>query len=367
LSRQSGHEAGPPVPSDPTDPWAQVPSEYLTFDIEEPVDGEPRRALREWLQARLGARLRGLTRRTGGGGGYKSTIYFADTDIGPLVVRVPRQGTGWSARAVGCPEYHCIAGAYAIAHLAALGQPVPELLHLERSGHALGAPLAVYRRVAGLHMNDYSQQWRQWPYPEDQWGEFLRACHSLRPARGAGPVNDDGAGWCASWPEYISRLLAARTGEYAALLPPEFLPRWQALLARYEPLLEACPIRLLHMESCGFCNVVLDSASDRIKCVLDFEDVQAGDPLFELVTMAWYLGRRGIADHGGRTCFNWRRFYRGYGPVDWRHPLVPLYRTIIMLEKLWRPDKHRRARRLAGLLRLAERRGLTYQLDRIDE
>jgi len=355
LSRQSGHEAGQTTPSDLTDPWTQVPSEYLNFDAEEPVSGEPRRALGEWLRARLSARLRGLTSRTGGGG-YKSTIYFADTNTGPLVVRVPKPGTGWNARAVGCPEYHCIAGAYAIRYLAELGQPVPKLLVVENDYAILGAPFAVFHHVAGLHMTDYSEHWTSWPYPEQQWGEFLRACHSIQPERGTGPVDDDGRGWCSSWSDYVRLLLRARVAEHAPLLPADFGARWERLLEHYSPLLDARPVRLLHMESNGYCNLILDPTTHCIKAVLDFEEVTAGDPLFELAIMAWYLGRHGIADHGSHTCFRWRRFYMGYGRVDWRHPLVPLYRMLILLEKLWRQDKRQRARGLVALLRRAERK-----------
>lgn len=341
---------------DSGNPWAHVPNEQLTSDVEEPVGDALRAALAKWLGTRLGVSLRSLTRRVGGGGGYKSRIYFAQTDGGCLVVRVPKRGTGWSAPSIGCPEYRCLIGAYAIARLSALGQPVPEVLALERRGKVLGAPFAVLRRVRGVHMTDYSEQWTDWPYPEEQWGEFLRACHSTEPVRGTGPVDDEGIGWCSSWSEYICRLLLARAQEYGDLLPPDFAPRWQAVLEDYKPWLDARPVRLLQMESNGYCNLILDPAAHRIKCVLDFEDVQAGDPLFELVVMAWYLGRRGIADHGGRTCFKWQRFYRGYGPVGWRHPLVPVYRSIMLLEKLWREDREQRAQRLRVILRRMETR-----------
>ncbi len=203
-------------------------------------------------------------------------------------------------------------------------------------------------------MADYSEQWTSWPYPEDQWGAFLRACHSIEPVRGAGPVDDYGVGWCASWSEYLRRLFVARIAERPRLLPADFGPRWEKVLQHAAPLLDARPVRLLQMESNGYCNLILDWHTRRIEAVLDFEEVTGGDPLFELVIMAWYLGRRGIADHGARTCFNWRRFYRGYGRVDWRHPLVPLYRAAILLEKLWREDRAGRARRLEANLRRIE-------------
>ena len=226
--RPHGKAVARGVPSDPSDPWASVPNEELTFDVEEPVEGEPQPALSKWLGTRLGMSLRRLTRRVGGGGGYKSTIYFADTDVAPLAIRVPKPGTGWSAPSVGCPEYHCLAGAYAIRRLAALAQPVPEILGLERDSRVLGAPFAVFRRVAGVSMAEYSDHWTTWPYPEEQWGEFLRACHSIEPLRGAGPVDDEGVGWCASWGEYVSRLLLARVHEYSDCLPVDFGPRWRA-------------------------------------------------------------------------------------------------------------------------------------------
>ena len=338
----------------PIDPWANAPNEYLTVDIEAAVEDEPRPALARWLQSHLQTNLIQLTKRVGGGGGYKSELYFADTDIGALVVRVPHPGTGWSARLLGCPEYHCIAGAYAIAELKKLNQPVPELLAIERDATILGRPFAVLRRMPGVYMHDYCEAWSRWPYPEEEWGEFLRACHSIEPVRGAGPVDDDGVGCCASWREFISQLLAARAAEHAALLPADFAPRWQRLLIRYAPLLDARPVRLLQLESNGYCNLLLDPTSHRLNAVLDFEEVTAGDPFFELVTMAWYLGRRGLADHGGRTCFSWPRFSRAYGKVAWSHPLLPLYRTIILLEKLYR-EAAPRARRLRAILCREER------------
>ena len=337
------------------DPWVCGPSQQLTIDVEEPVEGELRMALGGWLASRLGMSLLGLTRRVAGGGGYKSDIYYADTDTGALVIRVPNSATGWSAPLVGCPEYHCVAGAYAIRRLTELDQPVPELLAVESDRVILGAPFAIFRRVAGVHMADYSERWTSWPYPEAQWGEFLRACHGIEPNRGAGPVDDAGIGWCISWSDYISRLLLARAHEYRHHLPADFASRWTALLEWLGPMLDSRPVRLLQMESAGYCNLILDPQTHRIKVVLDFEDVTAGDPLLELVMMAWYLGRRGIADHGGRTCFSWLAFYRGYGAVDWRHPLIPVYRTLMLLEKLWRPDRDQRVRRLLSILRTTQR------------
>ena len=336
------------------DPWAKVPNEYLTFDIEEPVEGQLRLALDDWLRRNMNLGLANLTRRVGGGDGFKSDLYFAQTDSGALVVRVPHPGTGWNARLLGCPEYHCIAGAYAIAELRKLNQPVPELLAIERDATILGRPFAVLRRVPGIYMHDYCEAWQRWPYPEEEWGAFLRACHSIEPVRGAGPLDDDGVGCCASWSEFVARLLAARAAEHTALLPADFVPRWQRLLIRYAPLLDARPVRLLQLESNGYCNLLLDPTSHRLNAVLDFEEVTAGDPLFELVTMAWYLGRRGLADHGGHTCFSWPRFYRSYGKVAWSHPLLPLYRTIILPEKLHRPDRLPRAQRLIAILRREE-------------
>lgn len=342
---------------DPHDAWADLPNGRLTLDAEEAFEGEPCASLGRWLKKKLDLSLLRLARRTGGGGGCKSTIYFAETDAGPLVVRVPHRGTGWSARLLGCPDYHCIAGAYAVNRLFASGQPVPELLAIEQDCKILGAPFAVFRRVAGIHLADYSEQWNKWPYPEEQWGEFLRACHSLEPVKGAGLVDDEGIGGCASWSEFISRLLLARAAEHSDLLPADFSARWRRLLEDCAALLDERPIGLLQMESNGYCNLILDPATHDIKAVLDFEEVTAGDPLFEFVTMAWHLGRRGLADHGGRTCFNWRRFYRGYGSaVDWNHPLVPLYRTVILLEKLWREDRRPRLGRLLRIVRQTESR-----------
>jgi aminoglycoside phosphotransferase (APT) family kinase protein len=342
------------------DPWARIPSEFLTVDEEKPVDGPQADVLRVWLRRRLGAGLRRLTQRVGGGGGHKSAVYFADTDSGPLVIRAPKRGTGWSAPLVGCSEYHSLAGLYAIGRLSQLGQPVPDVLALEQDCGVLGAPFAVFRRVPGLHMTDYCEQWTNWPYPEEQWGEFLSACHSVEPIRGAGPVNDGGVGWSSSWSDYISRLLSAYVRQYRGRLPADFGARWGVLLERLGPQLDARPVRLLQLESNGYCNLILDPTTHRINAVLDFEEVTAGDPLFELVVMAWYLGRRGIADHGGRTCFRWGRFYRTYGRVDWGHPLVPVYRAVILLEKLWRPDSDGRAKRLVAML---ERLAAAEELD----
>jgi aminoglycoside phosphotransferase (APT) family kinase protein len=342
------------APSGPGDPWARVPSDQITMDVEESVTGDPQTALASWLCSRLGRRLVRLTRRVGGGGGFKSTVYFAQTAEGSLVVRAPHRGTGWNARLIGCPDYHCVAGAYALGRLTALGQPVPELLALEPSPAVLGGPFAVFSRVAGVHLADYSEQWSVWPYPEEQWGEFLRACHSLQPVRGAGPVDDQGIGWSGSWSEYVSRLLLARTEEHADCLPPDFGARWRRLLERYAVLLDQRPVRLLQMESNGYCNLILDPVTHCIKAVIDFEEVTAGDPLFELVSMAWYLGRRGVSDHGEHTCFQWKRFSLGYGPVEWGHPLIPVYRTLMLLEKLWKPARHQRIRRLVRTLHQAE-------------
>lgn len=201
-------------------------------------------------------------------------------------------------------------------------------------------------------MADYSEDWAEWPYPEEQWGEFLRACHSIEPVHGAGPVDDEGIGLCTSWREYVGLVSAAHVTTNADCLPSGFAADWDSVLRHYAPLLDSRPVRLLHMESNGYCNLILDPDTHRIAAVLDFEEVLAGDPLFEIVSMAWYLGRRGIADHGGRTGFSWPRFLREYGAVEWDSPLVPIYRAVILLEKLWREDRQSRAR---GLLRIVRR------------
>ena len=197
-----------------SDPWSQIPNEQLQFDVEEPVCGPLLDSLAGWFRQALGKELTYLTRRVGGGGGFKSTIYFAVANGEEFAIRVPHRGTGWSARLIGAGEYHSIAGAYAATRLSALGQPVPKLVAMERDPALFGGPFAVWKRVRGVHMADYSEQWASWPYPEEQWGEFLRACHSIEPVHGTGPVDDEGIGLCASWAEYIRRISAAHMSIY---------------------------------------------------------------------------------------------------------------------------------------------------------
>lgn len=333
-----------------SDPWSQIPNEQLQFDVEEPVCGPLFDSLADWFHLTLHREVTHLTHRTGGGGGFKSNIFFVQTSGEEFAIRVPHPGTGWNARLIGAPEYHSIAGIYAVKRLAALGQPVPELVAVERNPRILGGPFAVWRRVHGVHMADYSEEWTKWPYPEGQWGEFLRACHSIEPVRGTGPVDDEGIGVCASWAEYIRRISAAHISTHGSHLPTGFAADWEQALERYAPLMDSRPVRLLHMESNGYCNLILDTDTHAIKAAVDFEEVTAGDPLFELVSMAWYLGKPGIADHGGRTCFSWRRFERGYGSIEWKHPLIPIYRAVMLLEKLQGEDRESRVRRLKDIV-----------------
>ena len=333
-----------------SDPWSEIPNEQLQFDLEEPVCGDLRAGLSDWFRKALNQELSHLTRRIGGGGGFKSTIYFATADGDEFVIRVPHPGTGWSARLIGAREYHSVAGVYAVNRLSALGQPVPELIAVERDTTLFDAPFAVWRRVRGVHMADYSEEWTSWPYPEKQWGEFLRACHSIEPVRGAGPVDDEGIGLCTSWQDYIRRVSKAHIAAYADHLPAIFASDWERVLDHYAPMLDSRPARLLHMESNGYCNLILDPDTHTIKAVVDFEEITAGDPLFEIVSMAWHLGKAGIADHGGKTCFSWRRFLRAYGDLEWKHPLIPVYRAVILMEKLWGEDRESRVRRLVRIV-----------------
>ena len=334
----------------PLDPWFEIPNEQLQFDVEEPVCGPLLETLADWFCQALGKELTYLTRRIGGGGGFKSTIYFAVANGDDFAIRVPHRGTGWSARLIGATEYHSIAGVYAATCLSALGQPVPELVAMERDTALFGAPFAVWKRVRGVHMADYSEEWTKWPYPEEQWGRFLRACHSIEPIRGAGPVDDEGIGLCSSWGEFIRRISASHISQYASHLPPSFKADWDCVMERCAPLLDSRSVRLLHLESNGYCNLILDPDTHIIKAVVDFEEVTAGDPLFEIVYMAWHLGKAGIADHGGKTCFSWRRFQRRYGDIEWKHPLIPTYRAVILLEKLWGEDRQSRVRRLIRIV-----------------
>ncbi len=110
------------------------------------------------------------------------------------------------------------------------------------------------------------------------------------------------------------------------------------------------------MESLGFANLMYDPETRAITGLLDYEDCLGGDPLFEIVWMAYYF------EHDGpdQTYFDFARFRSGYRELDDAAGRARLYAPLPYLDKLrWIPANGERARsyceRLAQMLVSLER------------
>ena len=272
------------------------------------------------------------------GGGGHSRIYACKSEIGELVVRECKGPQGWWTDYFPdrVDPHRWMDQAWAIEAARTAGVPAPEILHSDRT-----KCFTVQRRLPGVPIDDRYEDWAPCPYDEAEFGALLARLHAVSPA-GWGPIDDAGRALFDSWPSFLiaAAQAALRTSLERGALGAELAG---ALDARWLPQLrELCIERpaLLHMESLGFANLMIDPAARTITGLLDYEDCIGGDPLFEEVWMHFYF------EHDGPSPFDFERFESGYGELRKDASSARLYRVFPYLDKLrWIDPESARAER----------------------
>jgi aminoglycoside phosphotransferase (APT) family kinase protein len=294
----------------------------------------------EALSLALGVEIRALEREPIASGGAHSKVYACQTPDGDMVLRVGagQQGfyTHYFPERVDWRNWSDQHWAIEKAHQA--GVPAPEVIASDRASGAL-----LMRRLPGVPIDSrYDEVWHGCPYDEKEFGVLLRRLHSVRPA-GWGPIDDYGTALFATWGEFLSEAahssiqLCRERGSIPAVLCDSLQDRWVPRLSEVawsEP-------SLLHMEALGFANILYDPDTRAITGLLDYEDCLGGDPLFEIVWMAYYFEH----DDPNQTFFDFARFQSGYGEMDRDASRVRLYEPLPYLDKLrWISPDGERAR-----------------------
>lgn len=94
------------------------------------------------------------------------------------------------------------------------------------------------------------------------------------------------------------------------------------------------------MEALDFANILYDPGTRSITGLLDYEDCLGGDPLFEIMWMAYYFEH----DDLEQTFFDFARFWSGYGELEGDLGRARLYQPFPYLDKLrWIPSHSERA------------------------
>ncbi|HVX45802.1 MAG TPA: aminoglycoside phosphotransferase family protein, partial [Mycobacteriales bacterium] len=239
------------------------------------------------------------------------------------------------------------AEAWACERVRACGVPAPPILATDLAGSLLGPALLVMEHLAGSPS----------PEPDDpaivEAGRRLRRVHSVTMA-GYGPVRvaRDGtaAGECASWAEFTATALIGLPELVAQhIIEAAFADRVRVALDRHRDAVDYTgPAILLHGD---LHPRHIFAAGTELTGIIDWGDVAAGDPVFD-------LARYSI---GGQDSME--NLLGGYG-LSWDPELdrrFAVYRVIRMSRTLY--DEFR----CGGDWFDAYRRQLRMDLDRLDQ
>lgn len=282
-------------------------------------------------------------------GGHRSRVFECKSEIGDLVLRVCKGQQGYYAGYFRgrIDESKWFDHSWAVGTARDLALPVPEVIATDQSRRWV-----VMRKLPGEPIHAEYEDWDECPYDERQFGEMLRRLHSAHP-KGFGPIDDSGKGIFGTWSGFLTAAAesALETCRNRSSLPKDLA---EALERSWVPRLaevELPKASLLHMESLGFSNLMVDPESRQIVGLLDFEDCLGGDPLFETTWMRYYFTHPDTPPQ-----FDFERFWQGYGTKLTDPVRERLYWPLTYLEKLrWiKPDGERAKRYFAKLWDLVE-------------
>jgi aminoglycoside phosphotransferase (APT) family kinase protein len=304
------------------------------------------------LSAALGVEIREIERVITESGGAHSSVYTCHTGEGELILRLAHGKQGYYTHYFeGRVDWsNWLDQHWAISQAIEAGVPAPELVASHRASGAV-----LMKRLPGSPIDSrYDEVWNGCPYDEREFGVLLRRMHSIRPS-GWGPIDDYGAALFETWTDFLAEAahsaleLCRSRGSLPTALSDALMRNWVPRL----PDIECAEPSLLHMESLGFANIMVEPATHSITGLLDYEDCLGGDPLFEFVWMRYYFEHDSLQ----QKYFDFDRFQSGYGMADLDISQVRLYEPFPLLDKLrWIPCDGDRARqycmRLESMLAL---------------
>lgn len=282
----------------------------------------------EEISRALGVRVTYVRAEPVATGGCHSRIYACRSEIGDLILRVCKGDQGFYTQyfpPLVDPDAW-MDQRWAIDQAMSVGLPAPELLYADRPGR-----WAVMRRLPGMPIHDEYEDWERCPYDEAEFGALLARIHSVRPS-GYGPIDDEGRALFSAWQEFLVQaalsalITCVERGALSRSLARRLKTRW---LQQVESMHLDRP-SLLHMESLGFANIMLDPENRTITGLLDYEDCIGGDPLFEICWMKFYFEY----DAPDQLYFDFDRFAEGYGELDLDQERMRLYSAFPFLDKL---------------------------------
>lgn len=226
-----------------------------------------------------------------------------DGFAGGQIVRISTDDGDYFVKAGAAAETS--AEAWACRTARDLGVPAPEVVDVDVSREVLDRPFLVMRPVAGAPLAHPDQ-------PDDaavliQAGGALRRIHEIELAGFGWLGSSDGtvvpSGPSATWREVVAAMLSGIGAQVdAGVLPRELASGVESRMAAdAEHLSFAGPGRLLHADM-HLRHVY--GEGDALTGIIDWGDVTAGDPLFDLA----------VVSLAGRVALD--ALLGGYGPVD---------------------------------------------------
>lgn len=240
-------------------------------------------------------------------------------------------------------------GVYYHRRLREAGIPVPELIAFSADAGPDGQACALFEWVEGTpaEVDDSGKP----PYDEAELGTVMRAIHGIAHDRGFGPLDDNGQGSFASWPDALVAAWRLDACIQRGAIDAALGERLSALPYRFADELAATQTCLLHCEDIMQNGNLILGPNGRIVAVIDFAGAMAGDPLWELMWFDYYFGEYG--DFGSTpTGFDLARFKQAYGiTYDPWSPRQQLYLLGALLDKLsWLPLAGPRAAHHQGMV-----------------
>jgi hygromycin-B 4-O-kinase len=204
--------------------------------------------------------------------------------------------------------------------------PVPAIYHI---GTVNGLPYAISRFMEGVPSDQLSQDDYERAIPSVI--STLDTIHQqdVSATSGYGFLDSEGYGQWNSWREYLAAIRNEKDdfyGQWHTLFETTFLEYdfWFRVYDALERLLPYCPEEryLLHGDY-GYNNILVKN--DRVTAVLDWANVQYGDPVFDIQWLASWLGHW---DFPGRFRTYYEELNRPIHDYEERNLCYKIYLTL---------------------------------------
>lgn len=226
--------------------------------------------------------------------------------------------------------------AWACERARGLGVPAPDVLVVDDIPEELPHSALLLRKVPGLPIRELEGEDAADAVREA--GRHLRAIHEIAlPGSGwadpdAHRADGDVRGRDNDWPSTVRRELGWGLGylEDRRLVPRELAGRIRAAQEDHTQGLEAVDdLRFLHGDP-GASHLLVDPATGDLTAIIDWADLQVGDPAWELsMASAWAVAEAPEGSEGSRRSWIFARLLEAYEPGrdlgDRLEALGPLY------------------------------------------